>query len=987
MSPATVSPPVSSPARKDSDSPLADCFRSIAAAPDDQESYEGCLRVRGDPEGRDQAREELESLRRKYPESGWLVMTLGHLAQAAGEADLAFRHYGEAIEYFSVVGEAVGTTVARANRHLILLRKGDLLAAEEEVQRARQEVAHSGSREAQARVLVIEATHTLRTGGDLVTAYATLEEASQAAFPEGSYGLRRTVLFQVSVLAFRLGRYEEALEAYRNLEEVMRTEGDYADLARVSFNRINVRQAQLEREPEVADLRELRRLVVKVLALSQHLEDRVTAARCHALLARIDADPDPDSASSHAHRCLEIAESTQRPRLRSTCLAARASLERRRSPAVALATTAKSIEAAASVASEIRLAHGWRARMRAAWVALPPAHGLDEALRALDAIEGVRDAQRDAFSRASIVSNWASDYSWLAGRILERIWTAGSPVAIPVADSGHLETAFAVIERLRARVLLETLSLPNRRAGFRDAELSGIRQRAAALHRQLMNPRLQEMVRQRVSTKLEGIELEERLFWARQPKAALAEPAPAEAIGTEREALAEGAFGSLESLGSVRLPAATAISQGRGPRSLLEEVASRLAPDEALLSFQVDHWTDLFGGAAGGSWLLCITRREVRVYRLPGRERLVAATSLLRGLIHRRDHGEGVVAAELGRQLLAPVLADLQEGFDKLESPKKIRRLILVPDDVLHRLPFGVLRTEPNGLPLGLLYELVVTPSATLWKDWRSSGNSRRGAAPSTGPALVLADPKSPSWGRGSPSGDQAVWVEGIRLGPLPQAGREGRAIGRLLDAEVWQGEMASEKRLKAENLSRYSVLHFATHAVADLRRPDRSCLVLAPGDEKEDGLLHGSEVLDLDLAGGLVVLSACQTATGQVLRGEGVMSLSRSFFAAGAHAVIGSRWPLGDGEAAIFFEHFYRSLATGESAASSLRAARQAAFEAGLPAQAWAGPVLLGVGDVWAGGARVGGGPSIAQAGPVLLSLVAGLMVCFGGRAWRRLS
>lgn len=934
------------------------------AAPSQQGSYDCFLRVRGDPEGRGQAREELESLRSRYPASGWLVMTLGHLSQAAGEADLAFQHYGEAIERFSVVGEVVGTTVARANRHLILLRQGDFLVAGAEVEKARQAVALSGNREAQARALVVEATHILRTGGDLATAYATLEEAAQAAFPNGSYGLRRTVLFQVSVLAFRLGRYEEALEAYGQLEELMRTEGDLADLARVAFNRTNVRQAQLEREPEGADLQELRRWVEEALELAEGSDDALTAGRCHALLLRIDAALDPASAHYHASRCLEIAVAKGRPRLQSTCLAARAALERRTSPATALATTQKSIEAAASIASELRSAHGWRARMRAAWVALPPAQGLAESLLALDAIEGLRDAQRDALSRASIIGNWASDYSWLAGRILERAGAGEAPLSVPTGRLGDVESAFAVIERLKARVLLETLSLPSRRPGGRDADLVEIRQRAAGLHRQLMNPQLLGPARHQVSAALDRVDLEERLFWAQQPESL---PEPIEAPIPESHRGFEAVL----------------------PKSLLVEVASRLAADEALLSFQVDHWTDLFGEAAGGSWLLSVTRQRVRVYRLPGRERLMAATSILRGLVQRRDHGEGAVAAELGQQLLGPALADLRD------SSEAVRRLILVPDDVLHRLPFGVLRTEPHGQPLGLSHELVVTPSATLWKDWRASARASRGAVSrgtgarggaAIGPALVLADPETPFGERGSPARDQAIWVEGIRLAPLPQARREGRAIGRHLGAEVWQGEMASEKRLKSENLRRYSVLHFATHAVADLRRPDRSCLVLSPGDEKEDGLLHGSEVLDLDLEGGLVVLSACQTATGPVLRGEGVMSLSRSFFAAGAHAVIGSRWPLVDAEAAMFFEHFYRALARGESAASSLRAARQASFEAGLPAQAWAGPVLLGVGEVWAAEAGVGRENLVAKRSPVFLYLVAGLIFCLGGRAWKRL-
>ena len=59
------------------------------------------------------------------------------------------------------------------------------------------------------------------------------------------------------------------------------------------------------------------------------------------------------------------------------------------------------------------------------------------------------------------------------------------------------------------------------------------------------------------------------------------------------------------------------------------------------------------------------------------------------------------------------------------------------------------------------------------------------------------------------------------------------------------------------------------------------------------------------------MVLSACSTNTGTVLRGEGVMSLARAFFQAGAHTVVASLWPLRDDEAAIFFDRFYDHLGT----------------------------------------------------------------------------
>jgi len=152
---------------------------------------------------------------------------------------------------------------------------------------------------------------------------------------------------------------------------------------------------------------------------------------------------------------------------------------------------------------------------------------------------------------------------------------------------------------------------------------------------------------------------------------------------------------------------------------------------------------------------------------------------------------------------------------------------------------------------------------------------------------------------------------------------------------------------LKARDLRTYGIMHFAAHAVADEAHPERSAVLLAPGGTAEDGLLQAREIAALEIDGGIVVLSACQTAAGAVLSGEGVLSLARAFFEGGAHAVIGTRWPLRDADAAVLFDAFYRHLAEGLSLSAALKATRDDARAAGRPPSAWAGLVLLGNGDL----------------------------------------
>jgi CHAT domain-containing protein/tetratricopeptide (TPR) repeat protein len=368
----------------------------------------------------------------------------------------------------------------------------------------------------------------------------------------------------------------------------------------------------------------------------------------------------------------------------------------------------------------------------------------------------------------------------------------------------------------------------------------------------------------------------------------------------------------------------------------LEEVRTALRPEEALLSFQVARWEDVAGDFGGGSWLLAVTRDGVTVHRLPGRVEVRRAVRLFEGLIERRDGSEAGPAAHLYQKLLAPALAEL---------PPEVDRLILVPDDALHRLPFAALRASADAEPLGAQYELVQVPSATLWLDWRRA----RPAAPGR-PLLVLADPELPMANQAA--GPVEVTVAQVRdaagtLGRLPHARREGRAAVRALgDGLLLIGAEASEARLGALRLRDFGLVHFAAHAVTDEDQPERSAVLLAAGGA-HDGRLQSAEIAGLDLAGRTVVLASCRSASGSVLRGEGVMSLGRAFFQAGAHGVVASLWPLRDDESAALFGRFYRHLAEGATVGEALHGARREAIAAGEPAAAWAGLVVLGDGSL----------------------------------------
>ena len=212
---------------------------------------------------------------------------------------------------------------------------------------------------------------------------------------------------------------------------------------------------------------------------------------------------------------------------------------------------------------------------------------------------------------------------------------------------------------------------------------------------------------------------------------------------------------------------------------------------------------------------------------------------------------------------------------------------------------------------------------------------------------------------------------------------RAARSSGTLAPSDALIGARASEKALKSQDFRRYGILHVAAHAIADEAHPERSAVLLSPGDAKEDGLLQAREIEALDLDGRIVVLSACYTAGGAVLSGEGVLSLARAFFEAGAHAVIGSRWPLRDADAAALFDVFYRHLGRGASLSEALKASQDEARAAGRPTSAWAALVLLGNGDLrpFAGAST----PPERSLWPATLTLGVILLVALGVALARR--
>lgn len=869
--------------------PFAACRQRFADKPLDYESaycfYQVALQRRLWVEGG----RVFDVLMREHAGNFWLPLAAGHVHRERDPARTEAL-YRQAADGFREQGHAGGEILARGTLRSYLQPRGRVEDATAEMARITAVAATVEDPLLKAQAWTIEASHVQETGGDLGMAYRLLKQSERAISPNGSYRLKRNCLNALGSVAFRMGRVDEALAIYEQLDRLAADANDAREQAATRYNILNASSMKETLLPTPGARLRLMRLAEQSLAAGMQAEHTLVTLKTHRTIASLLAHDvsAKREALDHVNKCLTLAVATRQPHDEALCSWVEASLLRESAPVRARAAEVRALEATTRADSLDTQAYSAGRHMQLSWETRPRPEAIRDSLAAIDAIETLRGLQDDADSSAELFSTWTLDYYWFSGRLLRDL------------RDGDLDLAFSITERLRARSLLDLLE----RSRSRPAESIPARQHHRSIleaivpiQRRLMDPTITDGERRKTLEQLD--ELEHR----------------------EQEAQRQ-----------IEIAA-----NGRGASAAfasLDAVQSALRDDEALLSFQVGVWDTYEGEFGGGSWLIAVTRRGRSVYRIPDRAQLAPIVPVFTGLLARNDGAEATAAAHLYQDLLADALRALPPG---------IERLILVPDGPLHQLPFDALRATRDREPLAARYELVVVPSATLWLRWR--GDKPRQASRR---ALVFADPELEVSGDQPATERNAVLQHGLRLGRLPHARRESRALERHLgDVDALVGGRASERTLKERALHDYAIVHFAAHAVADQMHPERSAVLLAAGADDEDGLLQPREIAGLDFGGRIVVLSACQTAAGPVLTGEGVLSLARAFFEGGAQAIVGTRWPIRDDDAAAMFDTFYRVLGNGASLSQALRQAKVEAIAAGRPPAAWASLVVLGNGAV----------------------------------------
>ena len=378
------------------------------------------------------------------------------------------------------------------------------------------------------------------------------------------------------------------------------------------------------------------------------------------------------------------------------------------------------------------------------------------------------------------------------------------------------------------------------------------------------------------------------------------------------------------------------------PLSADEVRAQVLQPGEILIEY-------VLGEQSSHLWVL--SAGAVRMVELPPRTEIEQQVRQLLPLLN--DYNlTGAEAAwyveparNLYQLLLEPVAGEIAQAD----------RLIICADGILHYLPFeALLKSDTTETDFGKLPWLVnekivtYTPSASVLGKIRNAQKPAHAA----GPWLLVGNPVLVS---GEDAGLFARAAGAAGLPALPFAEDELNRLAALAAAEVFSGKNATHHNLAEAGLRQdLSLVHFASHGLFNESRPRYSGLVISPDPASgDDGFLSISEVLSLGLECDQVVLSACGSALGPHVTGEGLVGLTRSFMFGGARSVVSALWDVSGRETSRFMQAYYGELAVGTTdRAGSLAVAKRAMIAAksadGVdPAHPtfWAAFVLSGAG------------------------------------------
>ncbi len=455
---------------------------------------------------------------------------------------------------------------------------------------------------------------------------------------------------------------------------------------------------------------------------------------------------------------------------------------------------------------------------------------------------------------------------------------------------------------------------------------------------------------------------------------------------------------------------------------------TKTALDLPQVQTQLDENTILLEYSLGDerSYLWAVTRDSLRSYELPARKVIeTAGIEIYKTLTARQEFGgkadgsyqRQVEAADaryeeqarhLSAMLVGPIAKDLGA-----------KRLVIVTEGVLQSIPFDALPIPDTGLggpssgvPLLANHEIVMLPSfstlAAIRRSPRPLGSANRIVAVLADPVFTASDDRVKNGSESNIARADSKQTESSPSLPDYQSFLRNGGSMRLAHASeeadtimqnvprgaglVAKGFEANRERATSSLLGQYQIVHFATHSFLNSQHPELSGVVLSrvsrDGSEV-DGFLGLQEIYRLKLSSDLVVLSACDTALGKDVSGEGLVGLTHAFISAGSKSVVASLWKVDDRATSALMAEFYGAmLQDGLTPAAALRRAKEKIRQQ----QNWSAPYF------WAGfvlegeykdpiAIKTNSWPTVAIAMPVALGLISSAYFFIRKRRARRQS
>jgi CHAT domain-containing protein/Tfp pilus assembly protein PilF len=370
----------------------------------------------------------------------------------------------------------------------------------------------------------------------------------------------------------------------------------------------------------------------------------------------------------------------------------------------------------------------------------------------------------------------------------------------------------------------------------------------------------------------------------------------------------------------------------------LDEVQSKLKPREAMLEYVVKEPTE---GKEGKIIAFLITNNKYQIYTQSIDSTFENSVNLFLQFLKNRsvfktgkkDYLQySINAYKLNTLLISPFSRQV-EGY----------QLVIIPDGKLSYLPFDAFLTSSpdtskmdfRGLKY-LVYDHAISYSysATLLYYYF---NKEKQAKEALAAFVPRYDGSIIDLNTGNNMREQFF--------PLPGANLEVAGISKLIKGQVFKEEEATKSNFKAK-AENYDIVHLAMHTVINDSLPMYSKLVFSP-DKNGERWLDTYEVYNMSLKSRMTVLSACNTGSGRLQKGEGVMSLARAFLYAGCPAIVMTLWSVEDESSANIMIDFYKNLLSGYSKDEALRKAKIKHIRLADPLKAhpyfWLGYVSIG--------------------------------------------